>query len=361
MGSLTNTSVYFAKPPSPGPLSPQVFELKQQVVPALKPGQILVRNIYLSIDAGNRAKLDDRADYVVKSTVGEMEGGSGAVAQVVESLHPQWQAGDYLVTGNARWQRYSIHTPQDQTSASKLDPMLAYLRMLRKVDPTKGPLTMHLGMMGMVGFTAHIGISNIIKPKVGETVVISAAAGATGSCAGQFAKARGARVVGIAGGAEKCQHVINTLGFDGCIDYKAGNLIQQLKHACPEGIDGYFENVGGDIQKAVFSQMNDYGRIAMCGQVGQYSGEGEVAGPNLMNVILRQLSLQGFLAIDHIAAFPDFLKSAQQQYDSGHLKPHCSITQGLENSYEAINALVSGQNIGKQLCQVSSETTDTGV
>jgi NADPH-dependent curcumin reductase CurA len=341
MSTLENTVVRFARVPDPGPLTADVFTWEKKPVAPPQEGELLVRTIYLSIDAGSRAQLDDRGDYVIKATIGKVIGSSGAVAEVVESRHPDWRPGDLLATTLARWQRYQTVVPDRQ-------PVF-------RVDPKDGPIAMHLGTLGMVGFTAYIGIMEVAKPQPGETVLISAAAGATGALAGQFAKISGARVVGIAGGWEKCAFVKSELGFDDCIDYKHGDIRASIRAACPDGIDVYYENVGGEIQKAAFEQMNDFGRIAMCGMVGQYSGEGEAPGPNLMFMVLKRITMRGFLAGDHMERHQEFIDNATRWYRQGRLKHHATVTKGLENIHEAINSLTAGRNVGKQLCQVGDE------
>lgn len=336
-----NQVVRFARIPRPGPLTADVYSWESRAMPELADGELLVRTIYLSIDAGSRAQLDDRSDYVIKAVPGKVLGSSGAVAEVVQSRHPHWQPGDLLATTVARWQRFQLVAPGRQLTA--------------RVNPADGPIAMHLGVLGMVGFTAYIGIFEVGRPQPGETVLVSAAAGATGSAAGQFAKAVGARVVGIAGGAHKCQLVKDEFGFDECIDYREGDISESIARACPDGVDVYYENVGGEIQKAAFAQMNDFGRIAMCGQLAQYSGEGEAAGPNLMCTVLKRLTVRGFLASDHLDRYQEFQQRATDWYRSGQLRHHATVTRGLENIHEAVNSLTSGHNIGKQLCQVADE------
>ncbi|WP_229506762.1 MDR family NADP-dependent oxidoreductase [Pseudoduganella rivuli] len=173
--------------------------------------------------------------------------------------------------------------------------------------------------------------------------------------AGQFAKIAGARVVGIAGGPDKCRFVRDELGFDVCIDYKAGNLQAALRDACPQGVDVYYENVGGEVQKAAFADLNDFARVALCGQVAQYSGEGEAPGPNLMGLVLKRATVRGFLAMDHMQRHAEFIRDASRWYAEGRLRHHATVTQGLSHIHEAINSLVTGRNIGKQLCQVDDE------
>ena len=342
MSPHENLVARLARQPEPGPLTADVFALERKALPELREGQILVRNIYLSIDAGSRAQLDDRSDYVIKASVGKVPGSSGAVGEVVQSRHPSWRAGELLATAHARWQLYQTLEPDREGG-------------LMRIQPTVGPLALHLGALGAGGLTAYIGNFGIGGPQPGETMLVSAAAGATGALAGQFGKIAGARVVGIVGGQAKCEFVKNQLRFDDCIDYKAGNLQAAIRAACPDGVDVYYENVGGAIQLAAFAEMNDFGRVAMCGQVGQYSGEGATPGPNLMGVVLKRLRVQGFLAMDYAERQAEFLENAANWYRDGLLKHHATVTPGLDNIHEAINSLMAGKNLGKQLCQVSPE------
>ncbi|HEX8602604.1 MAG TPA: NADP-dependent oxidoreductase [Pseudoduganella sp.] len=339
---LQNQTVFVAKDAPPGALSADVFELRTRALPELKDGEILVRIIHLSIDAGSRAQFDDRSGYVFKTATGQMPGSSGAVGEIVASRDPAWRPGELVATGHTRWQLYQKFMPARE-------------QFLVRVNPAHGPLSVHLGALGLVGFTAYIGIFEIGRPVPGETVLVSAAAGATGALAGQFARIAGARVVGIAGGPAKCAFVKQELGFDDCIDYKQGNLREAIGRACPAGVDVYYENVGGDIQKAAFEHLNDFARVALCGQVAQYSGAGEAPGPNLMGLVLRRATVRGFLAMDHMARHPEFLARASAWIREDALRHHATITPGLDNIHEAINSLVEGRNIGKQLCQVGAE------
>lgn len=341
MSPLKNPAVRFAQKPASGLLEASTFAIVDAPMPDIEEGELLVRLIYISIDAGSRAQLDDKTDYPIKAQIGKVLGSSGAVAQVVASQHPAWAAGDYVATTHTRWQKYQRLRPNSE--------------LLLRVDPQTGPLAMHLGTLGMVGFTAYVGIFEIGKPQAGETVLISAAAGATGSLAGQFARIAGARVVGIAGGPAKCEFVKNTLGFDDCIDYRAGDLDAQIQAACPNGVDVYYENVGGDIQRAALAAMNLFGRVVLCGQIGQYSGAGAVPGPNLMGAIVKRLTLRGFLANDHMNLHPQFLRDVSEWYRQGKVRHDATITEGFDNIHEAINSLTQGKNIGKQLCQVDAE------
>ena len=341
MSQKMNQILTVSRLPGPGPLAADTFEVVEEGLPELAEGEALVEAIFLSIDAGSRAQLDSESDYVYKVRPGDRLACSGLVGRVVQSRSALWQVGDLVATNRAQCARYQ-----------KLEALPG--NPVRRIEPRGEPLAAHLGLFGMVGFTAYIGIFEVAKPTAGDTVLVSAAAGATGSIAGQLAKIAGARrVVGIAGGESKRQLVIEEFGFDDCIDYKTGDIDQAIARACPDGVDVYYENVGGEIQKAAFAAMNDFGRVAMCGQIGQYSGGGEEPGPNLMGVVLKRLTVRGFLCRDHEDRYDEFLARALDWYFDGRLRHHATITQGIDRFYEAINSLIAGRNVGKQLCQVS--------
>ena len=341
MSQTLNQLLLVSRLAGPGPLSADVFDVVEEPVPLLADGEALIESIYLSIDAGSRAQLDGESDYVYKAKPGDRLACSGMVGRVVESRDPNWKAGDLVATNRAQCARYQ------KLQALPGNP-------IRRITLRGEPLEAHLGLFGMVGFTAYIGMLDIARPTTTDTVLVSAAAGATGSIAGQFGKIAGApRVVGIAGGEQKCQTVIEEFGFDDCIDYKVGDIGQSIARACPEGVDVYYENVGGEIQKAAFAAMNDFGRVSMCGQIGQYSGAGAEPGPNLMCVVLKRLRVEGFLCRDHQHRYDEFLAQSLDWYFQGKLKHHATVTRGIDRFYEAINSLISGSNVGKQLCQVS--------
>lgn len=237
-----------------GAASVDNFKLVETPLAPLADGQLRVRNHYLSLDPYMRGRMDDSKSYAASQPLNEVMIG-GTVGEVVESKNPKFAVGDKVV-GTYGWQEFG-------TSDGK---------GLRKVDDTHIPLSAYLGPVGMPGVTAWLGLNKIIEPKAGETVLVSAASGAVGSVVGQLAKAAGCRAVGIAGGADKCRYVTETLGFDACVDYKAGNLYEDLKAALPDGVDGYFENVGGEVLDAVLPRMNAFGRIALCGMVATYDG-----------------------------------------------------------------------------------------
>ena len=308
-------------------------------IPAPKEGQILVRTVYQSIDAGSRAMLD-RTGYVVNMKPGELVG-SSLIGQVMESRHPDYTPGDY-VHGHGRWARYLL-----------LNPARLGARCYRIVP--KAPLSAYLGIFGFTGFTAWIGMALIGKPEPSQTVVVSAAAGAVGLAACQIGKIMEARIVGIAGGPEKCALLSQEIGCDAVVDYKAGDLGLQLDAACPDGIDVYFENVGGETQRAVLPRMNNFGRVPLCGQIAQY-GDDAQQGPNWFVLTLKRLLAQGFLASDHMEHFAPFIAQAEEWHAKGVYRNRVTVTEGLENAADAVNSLVTGRNIGKQMIQIGPES-----
>ncbi len=267
--------------------------------------------------------------------------GGGTVGEVIESKNKAFAVGDKVV-GMGGWQQYAI---VDATQRGAL----------QKIDTTHVPLSAYLGPVGMPGATAWYGLNKIIAPKAGETVVVSAASGAVGTVVGQLAKARGCRAVGIAGGKDKCDYVVNELGFDACIDYKAHpdvkSMSQALKEACPKGIDGYFENVGGYILDAVLLRMNAFGRIAMCGMISGYNGQPiPMAAPQL--ILVNRLKVEGFIVSEHMEVWPEALKEVGMMVGSGKLKYRESVAQGLAAAPEAFLGLLKGKNFGKQLVKL---------
>jgi NADPH-dependent curcumin reductase CurA len=316
------------------------FKLVTVQTPALQDGQVLVRHHYLSLDPYMRGRMNDSKSYAQPQPLGEVMIG-GTVGEVVESRHPKFAAGDKVV-GMGGWQEYSV-VDANQPGA------------VRKVDTTHVPLSHYLGAVGMPGVTAWYGLVKIIEPKAGETVVVSAAAGAVGSAYGALAKARGCRVVGIAGGKDKCDYVVNELGFDACIDYKqhkdAGSLSKALKQACPNGIDGYFENVGGMVLDAVLSRMNAHGRIAVCGMIAGYDGQPvPLTYPQL--ILTNRLKVQGFIVSEHMEVWPEALKELGTLVGTGKLRPRESVAPNLEAAPEAFLGLLKGKNFGKQLVKL---------
>ena len=317
------------------------FKLVATDTPALKEGEVLVRHHFLSLDPYMRGRMNESKSYAAAQPLDSVMIG-GTVGEVVESRHPKYAAGDKVV-GMGGWQEYSVvdaNTPGT----------------LRKVDTTHVPLSHYLGAVGMPGVTAWYGLVKIIAPKAGDTVVVSAATGAVGSAFAALAKARGCRAVGIAGGADKCRYATEELGFDACIDYKAHNgdtrsLAKALKDACPDGIDGYFENVGGWIMDAVMLRMNAFGRIAVCGMIAGYDGA-PLAMANPALILINRMKVEGFIVGEHMEVWPEALKELGQLVGSGTLRPRESVAQGLAAAPEAFLGMLKGKNFGKQLVKL---------
>ncbi|MGJ7499249.1 NADP-dependent oxidoreductase [Variovorax sp. ZT5P49] len=316
------------------------FKLVSAETPALKDNQVLVRHHYMSLDPYMRGRMNDAKSYAQPQPLGQtMQGGT--VGEVVESKHPRYAVGDKVV-GFGGWQEYSV-VDASQPGA------------LKKVDTTHVPLSHYLGAVGMPGVTAWYGLVKIIAPKAGETVVITAASGAVGSAFGALAKARGCRVVGIAGGPDKCKYVTDELGFDACIDYRVHadvkSMSAALKEACPNGIDGYFENVGGYIFDAVLLRANAFARVALCGMIAGYDGQPlPLANPAL--ILINRMKIEGFIVSEHMEVWPEALTELGTLVATGKLKPRESIAQGIESAPEAFLGLLKGRNFGKQLVKL---------
>ncbi|RUR66447.1 NADP-dependent oxidoreductase [Variovorax guangxiensis] len=316
------------------------FKLVTAQTPDLKDNQVLVRHHYMSLDPYMRGRMNDSKSYAQPQPLGQtMQGGT--VGEVVESKHPKYAVGDKVV-GFGGWQEYSV-VDASQPGA------------LKKVDTTHVPLSHYLGAVGMPGVTAWYGLVKIIAPKAGETLVVTAASGAVGSAFGALAKARGCRVVGIAGGADKCRYVTDELGFDACIDYRQHpdlkSMSAALKEACPDGIDGYFENVGGYIFDAVLLRANAFARVALCGMIAGYDGQPlPLANPAL--ILINRMKIEGFIVSEHMEVWPEALAELGTLVATGKLKPRESIAQGIESAPEAFLGLLKGKNFGKQLVKL---------
>ncbi|WP_332777833.1 NADP-dependent oxidoreductase [Polaromonas sp.] len=316
------------------------FKLLSSDTPALAEGQVLVRHHYLSLDPYMRGRMNDAKSYAAPQPLGQVMQG-GTAGEVVESRSPKFQVGDKVV-GMGGWQEYSV---------VNVEPPGA----LRKVDTTHVPLSHYLGAVGMPGVTAWYGLVKIIEPHPGQTLVVSAATGAVGSAFGVLAKVRGCRAVGIAGGPDKCKYAVEELGFDACIDYKqhkdAASLSKALKEACPDGIDGYFENVGGMVLDAVLPCMNDFGHIALCGMIAGYDGQPlPLAYPAL--ILTNRLKVQGFIVSEHMEVWPQALQELGTLVATGKLRPRESVAQGIAAAPEAFLGLLKGKNFGKQLVKL---------
>ena len=316
------------------------FRLVQTPLPELQDGQVLVRHHYLSLDPYMRGRMNESKSYAAAQPLGEVMIG-GTVGEVAASKNPHFQVGDSVV-GQGGWQEYAI------VDASQRG-------VLQKVDTRRIPLSAYLGAVGMPGVTAWYGLTQIIAPKAGETLVVSAASGAVGSVFGQLAKVRGCRAVGLAGGPDKCAYVTGELGFDACIDYKQHpdlkSLSNALKQACPDGIDGHFENVGGLILDAVMLRTNAFARIAVCGMIAGYDGVPlTMASPAL--ILVNRLKVQGFIVSEHMDHWPAALEELGGLVAGGKLKYRETIAHGLAAAPEAFLGLLKGRNFGKQLVKL---------
>ena len=316
------------------------FKLVTTDTPALADGQVLVRHHFLSLDPYMRGRMNASRSYAEPQPLGEVMIG-GTVGEVAESRHPKFAPGDKVV-GMGGWQEYSV-----------VDANVP--GMLRRVDTTHVPLSHYLGAVGMPGVTAWYGLVKIIAPKAGETVTVSAASGAVGSAYGALAKARGCRVVGIAGGKAKCDYVVNELGFDACVDYREHadmlSLAKALKVACPNGIDGHFENVGGMVLDAVMLRANAFSRIAVCGMIAGYDGQ-PLPMTNPAMILVNRMKVEGFIVSEHMEVWPEALTELGGLVGSGKLRPRESVAQGIAAAPEAFLGLLKGKNFGKQLVKL---------
>jgi len=310
------------------------FRLVESPVGKPADGELLIRNDYLSLDPYMRMRMNDTKSYTAPQALDHVMVG-GTAGEVIESRNPQFAVGDRVV-GMLGWQQYGISNGVG----------------LRKVDISRVPLSAYLGVVGMPGVTAWWGTNGIIEPKAGETFVVSAASGAVGAVAGQLAKLKNCRVVGVAGGPEKCRAVVEEFGFDACIDYKAGRLQADLAAATPQGIDGYFDNVGGAVLDEVLARMNAFGRIAVCGLISGYNGE---AMPihHFRSVLLNRLRVQGFIISEQPQAWAPALAELGELVAAGGMHYRETVSQGIESTPQAFLGLLKGRNFGKQLVKLS--------
>ena len=328
----TNRQILLVSRPE-GAASVDNFRLVKVPLAPLEEGEVRVRNHFLSLDPYMRGRMSDSKSYAAPQPLDAVMIG-GTAGEVVESRNPKFKAGDKVV-GMSGWQEYGTSNGSD----------------LHVVDTTHVPLSAYLGPVGMPGVTAWYGLNRIIAPKAGQTVVVSAASGAVGSVVGQLAKRAGCRAVGIAGGADKCRYVTETLGFDACVDYKAGNLYQDLKAATPDGVDGYFENVGGEVLDATLARMNAFGRIALCGMIAGYDGAPmPLKYPQLL--LTQRLLVQGFIVSEHMDVWPQALAELGALVAKQQLVYRESVAEGLENAPTAFLGMLKGQNFGKQLVKL---------
>ena len=313
------------------------FKLVETPVPSPAEGQFLTRALYLSVDPYMRGRMSEGPSYAAPVKLGEVMTG-GVVGEIVESRHPRFQAGE-IVVGLFGWQDYAISDGQG----------------VMKVDPSLAPISTALGVLGMPGLTAYFGLLDIAQPKAGETLVVSGAAGAVGSIVGQIGKIKGCRVVGVAGGDDKIDYIVNQLGFDAGFNYKTTpDYLAKLKELCPRGIDCYFDNVGGGLTDAVLRLINPRARIAICGQISQYNLEKPELGPRLLSMLLiRTARAEGFLVFQFADRYAEGLRQLAQWLREGKLRYREHIVEGLENAPRAFMGMLRGENIGKQLVKVA--------
>jgi NADPH-dependent curcumin reductase CurA len=328
-----NRQILLVEKPT-GKLAPQHFKMTEASIPEPADGEALVRVRYISLDAANRAWMHGATYRAAVEANSVMAG--GGIAEVVSSRAPELAPGD-IVFGDTGWQDYAAVRARHLTRLAKIEPM-----------------THLLSVYGIAGLTAYFGLLDAGKLKAGETVVVSAAAGSVGSIVGQIAKIKGCRVVGIAGGRDKCNWLTSELGFDAAVDYKDGAVFKALKAAAPDGIDVYFDNVGGDILEACLAQMNNHGRIACCGAISQYDGAPSATGPRGVPglIVVKRLTMQGFIVTDYMGRRDEALRDLQSWVASGKLKVQEDVVNGLENTPKALIGLLAGENRGKRMIKV---------
>jgi NADPH-dependent curcumin reductase CurA len=328
-----NLQVLLARRPNGEPTADD-FALREAPVPQPRPGEVLLRHSFLSLDPYMRGRMSDAKSYAKPVEVGAVMEGQ-CVGTVERSEHPGFSQGDQVVGGYG-WQQWSA-VPGER---------------LGKLPAGLDQPSLALGVLGMPGLTAYVGMEDIGQPKPGETVVVSAATGAVGGVVGQLATLAGARAVGIAGGAEKCRFAEGELGYAACIDHRAGDLAAALDQACPEGVDIYFENVGGDVQRAVFPRLADFGRMIMCGMVAEYNATERRPGPNLMDCVRKRLRIQGFIVSDQWSRIGEWQAKALPLLREGKLRYREDVVQGLDNAPAAFIGLLRGENFGKLVVAV---------
>ena len=316
--------------------SEEDFKFIEADIPQPEDHQILVRTLYLSVDPYMRGRMQDTKSYIAPFKLNEAITG-GVVAEVVESKSDSFKQGD-VVVGNIDWAEYTVANEKE----------------IRVIDPSVAPVTTHLGILGMPGLTAYFGLLDIGNPQEGETVVVSGAAGAVGSAVGQIAKIKGCRVVGIAGTDEKLDYLINELGFDAAVNYKKASFVQDLQEAVPEGVDVYYDNVGGEVTDAVFTLLNTNARIPLCGAISSYNAEGKDYGPRLQSAMIKTSALmKGFTVGNYAHRFKEAAVDLGQWVQEGKLKYEETIIEGFEKTPEAFLGLFKGTNLGKQLVKVA--------
>jgi NADPH-dependent curcumin reductase CurA len=329
---MRNRRVLLASRPS-GWVSEANFRIDETPLPQPAQGEVLVKNLWLSLDPYMRGRMSDAKSYVKGVELGEVMVGQ-TVGEVVSSRNEKFKEGDKVLT-QLGWQLFGTTTEAT------------------RVDEKRAPLSCYLGVMGMPGMTAYFGLKDIGQPKRGETVVVSAASGAVGSVVGQLAKIWGCRAVGIAGGGQKCDYVARELGFDACVDYKAANLKEALRQACPSGVDVYFDNVGGQIFDTLLAQMNLHARVVVCGLISDYNATEPYAIRNWRAVLVNRIRLQGMIVFDWKERYGEAMKALGGYFGEGKLKYRESVIEGLDNAPRGLIALLKGENFGKQLVKLA--------
>ena len=329
-----NRQVLLASRPQ-GWVREENFRIVDAPVPDPGPGEVLVRGEWLSLDPYMRGRMNEAKSYTAPVEIGQVMVGQ-VVGEVLESRDPAFSVGD-KVLASLGWQLYGV----------------AAAKSLRKIDASRAPVTYYLGVLGMPGMTAWFGLSEIAKPKGGETLVVSAASGAVGSVVGQLARIAGCRVVGIAGGKAKCAYVVDELGFDASIDYKADDVLQRLRETCPDGVDVYFENVGGALLDALLAVMNRFSRIVICGLVAEYNATEPYGYKRLRSILVNRIRMQGMLVFDWEARYGEALEALGGHLASGKLKYRESIVEGIDNAPKGLIGLLRGENFGKQLVRLA--------
>jgi NADPH-dependent curcumin reductase len=342
MPNRINRKIVLASRPEGAPQLSN-FRLEENPAPQPNDGELLLRTLWLSLDPYMRGRMSAARSYAKPVEVGEPMVG-GTVNEVMESRHPEFKPGD-VVLGYAGWQDYAVSNGAG----------------LRKLDARRAPISTALGVLGMPGMTAYTGLLTIGQPKPGETVVVAAATGPVGSLVGQIAKIKGCRAVGIAGGKEKCRYLIDELGFDAAVDHRTKNFAEELKAACPKGIDVYFENVGGVVWDAVFPLLNDFARIPVCGLIAQYNMTELPPGPDrtpqlFRQVLTKRLTIRGFIVSDFAAQAEAFARDVSTWLQQGKIKYKEDVVEGLENAPQAFLGLLQGKNFGKLLVRVNKPT-----
>jgi len=328
-----NIQVLMAQRPD-GWVKESDFKIVETDVPTPGPGEVLIQNHWLSLDPYMRGRMNASKSYAAAVEIGDVMVG-GTVGKVIASQHPKFREGDHVV-GSTGWQLYALSTGEG----------------LSKIDPKAVSMSAYLGVCGMPGATAWIGLLEHCAPKAGETVLVSAASGAVGSVVGQLAKLQGCRAVGIAGGAKKCSYAVDELGFDACVDYKAGNLLDDLRRACPDGVDCYFENVGGQVMDNAFRVLNPFSRVALCGMISDYNATEPYGVTMMRSLLVNRVNLRGFIVFDRMDLYQKAIGRLVHLVSQGRIRYHETVAEGLTDAPRAFIGMLKGENLGKQVVKL---------